>query len=396
MPLPLSGLRILAISQYGAGPFATLHLADLGAEVIKIEDPTSGGDISRTVPPYAVEGDSLFFQSLNRNKKSITLNLKHPDGYAAFRDLARVADAVFNNLRGDLPARLRLMYQDLKDVNPRLVCCSLSGFGTTGPRAKDPGYDYLVQAEAGYMALTGDPDSPPTRAGVSIVDFSAGYAAAMALLVGLLQAQRTGQGADLQISLLDSAVSMLNYLAAWHLNQGYEPERLPDSAHPSLVPSQVFRTGDGHLMVMCNKEKFWQNLCDRLEAPELRDDLRFRTFADRLEHRDELIPLLQQRFQEHPTAYWLERLQGHVPISPVNDFATAIEQIARRPDAPLPRFDHPTFGSLSTLPCPVRVDGATPAYVRGPRLGEHTDAILQEYLGYEPDRIDALRQAGAI
>jgi crotonobetainyl-CoA:carnitine CoA-transferase CaiB-like acyl-CoA transferase len=363
--------------------------------VIKIEDPSTGGDVSRSIPPYAVEGDSLFFQSLNRNTKSITLNLRHPEGYATFRELARVSHAVFNNLRGDLPGCLGLTYAALRDANPSLVCCSLSGFGSTGPRASDPGYDYIVQAEAGYMALTGEPDGPPTRSGVSIVDFSTGYSAAMALLMGLVHAGRTGEGIELQVSLLDTARSMLNYLAAWHLNEGYEPERLPDSSHPSLVPSQVFPTSDGHIMVMCNKEKFWLALCDVLDAPELHSDPRFGGFAARLEHRDELTSLLKWRFRARTTRAWLAVLDGQVPASPVNDVSTAFAQAAREPGSVI-SVPHPVFGEVRQLSCPVKLVDEEPEYRAAPALGEHTSSVLQDLLAYTPERIEALRGCGAL
>lgn len=208
---PLSGLRILAVSQYGAGPFGTLHLADLGAEVIKIEDPSTNGDVSRYVVPYNIEKDSLFFQTFNRNKKSITLNLKTEEGRALFHRLVEISDAVFSNLRGDLPAKLGLDYESLKDINPKIVCCSLSGYGKTGPRVKEPGYDYIIQGLAGFMDLTGEPDAPPTKTGLSLVDLSTGFCSALGLMAGIYQAQKIGVGCDVDTSLLDTAVSMLAY-----------------------------------------------------------------------------------------------------------------------------------------------------------------------------------------
>jgi len=282
----LSGIRVLAVSQFGAGPFGTLHLADLGAEVIKIENPNAGGDVARTVPPYTIPGDSLYYQSLNRNKLSMTLDLKHPDGQRVFRDLVQGSDAVFSNLRGDQPEALSLTYEQLKATNPRIVCCSLSGFGTTGPRRSEPAYDYLIQGLAGWMSLTGDPGATPAKSGLSMVDFSAGVVAMVGLLAGLLDAQRSGRGCAVAVSLLDSAISMLNYVAIWTLNREYHPLRPADSAHASLVPAQVFQTQDGYLVVLCFKEKFWRALTTALEAPELHTDPRFASFASRYEHRD--------------------------------------------------------------------------------------------------------------
>src|SRR5579862_3619302 len=224
-PLPLEGVRVLAVSQFGAGPFATLNLSDLGAEVIKIEDPTTGGDVSRYVPPYTAEGDSLYFQSWNRNKRSIALDLRSPAGMALFHDLVGVSDAVFNNLRGDQPAKLGLTHACLSRWNPKIVCCSLNAFGSEGPRAQDPGYDSLMQARTGYMSITGDPSGPPAACGVSFIDHAAGFAAALGLVSALYAAAKTGIGRDVEVSLLDTAYSMLTYLAVWNLNRGFEPQR---------------------------------------------------------------------------------------------------------------------------------------------------------------------------
>ena len=209
---PLEDVRIVALEQYGAGPFATMHLADLGAEVIKIEDPGAGGDIARYLPPFQTEDSSLFFETYNRNKRSLVLDIRNPAGRGVFNDLVACSDAVFSNLRGDVPALLKILYDDLKEINPRIVCCSLSGFGMTGPRAHQPGYDYILQGLCGWMALTGDPDGPPTKSGLSMVDFSGGFVAAIALLTGIHAARRDGAGMDCDLSLFDTAISLLGYL----------------------------------------------------------------------------------------------------------------------------------------------------------------------------------------
>jgi crotonobetainyl-CoA:carnitine CoA-transferase CaiB-like acyl-CoA transferase len=321
---PLEGVRILAVSQFGAGPFGTQVLADLGAEIIKIEDPDVGGDVSRYVPPYLAEQDSLYFQSFNRGKKSMTINLRHPDGQAVFRDLVRVADAVFNNVRGDQPGKLGLTYAALRDVNPRVVCCSLSGFGSTGPRAAEPGYDYLIQGYAGYMAVTGEPDGPPGKCGVSVIDFAGGYTAMLGLMVALFDAQRTGIGRDVEVSLMDTAVSMLSYFATWTLNRDWTAGRTRDSGHQTLVPAQNFPTRDGWVVVFCAKEKFWTRLVEIMGLPELGRDPRFGSFPDRLRHKNALIPLLEERFRTRSTEEWLARLRGHVPCAPVNSVRQAL------------------------------------------------------------------------
>jgi crotonobetainyl-CoA:carnitine CoA-transferase CaiB-like acyl-CoA transferase len=373
-----------------------MMLADLGAEIIKIEDPTTDGDVARFVPPGAADGDSLYFQSLNRNNRSLTLNLRTPEGRDIFHELARTADAVFSNLRGDQPERLGLLYDDLKALNPRIVCCSLSGFGMTGPRRDEPGYDYLAQAYAGFMSLTGEPEGPPARAGLPVVDFSGGLAVALGLVAGLLQARRTGIGCDVDVSLLDTAVSMLNYLAAWTLNSDFRPQRLPDSSHPTLYPSQLFATRDGHLAIMCAKEKFWQLLVPEMEIEGLANDPHFRTFSDRFTHRDELIPLLKRRFGEETTAYWLARLRGKVPCAPVNSIEEALadEQVLAR--GMVIDVEHPTMGGLRLTGNPIHLSGMETRRDPAPALGADTKAILTEDLGYSAERIATLRASGIV
>ncbi len=393
---PLQGVRILAVSQFGAGPFGTAVLADLGAEVIKIEDPGVGGDVSRYVPPFTADQDSLYFQSFNRGKKSLTLDLGHPDGQAVLRDLARVSDAVFNNLRGDQPAALGLTYAQLKEVNPRLVCCSLSGFGSTGPRAAEPGYDYLIQGYAGWMSITGEPDGPPGKCGVSVVDLSGGYAAMLGLMVALYDAQRTGVGRDVDVSLLDTAVSMLSYLAAWTLNRDWEPVRVPRSTHQTLVPSGNFRTADGWIVILCAKEKFWLSLIRLMGLGDLEHEPRFGSFADRLAHKDALVPVLEARFATRTTAEWLATLRGQVPCAPVNSVREALADEQVRAREMILEVDHPVFGRLRQVACPIKTAGAITEPAPGPRLGEHTDQLLADLLGYGAGTIDSLRARGVI
>jgi len=393
---PLDGLRILAVSQFGAGPFGTQMLADLGADIIKIEDPGVGGDSARYVPPFQGEGDSPYFQSFNRGKRSVSLNLRHPDGQGVFHDLVRVSDAVFNNARGDLPDKLGLTYDVLKEINPRVVCCSLTGYGRTGPRAAEPAFDYLVQGYAGYMAVTGEPDGPPGKCGVSVIDFAGGYAAMVGLMVGLFDAQRTGVGRDVDVSLLDTAVSMLSYFAVWTLNRDWIAERTRNSAHQTIVPAQNFATRDGWIVVFCNKDKFWRDLVETLGAPELVEDARFRSFADRFANKDALLPLLQARFATRTTDEWLDRLRGRVPCAPVNDVRQALadpQVLARDMIVEVP---HPDFGPLREVRSPVRTEGEIRLPTRAPRLGEHTEEILREILGYSESTISRLRQGGAV
>ena len=305
MTLPLADVKVLAIEQFGAGPWATLQLADLGADVIKVEDPAFGGDVGRYVPPFQEGEDSLFFETFNRNKRSLSLDLSVPAGRQVFHDLVRCGDAVYSNLRGDIPERLGLTYAQLAPVNALIVCCSLSGFGMTGPRRSEPAYDYIVQGLAGWMALTGEPDGPPTKTGLSLVDYCGGLVAALALVSGVHAARRDGRGMDCDLALFDVAVSMLTYPATWYLNAGELPQRTSHSAHPSLVPFQNFETADGWIVVACAKEKFWQRLCEVIDRPDLREDPRFRTFAGRRRHAAELLPTLEASFRQRPTAAWV-------------------------------------------------------------------------------------------
>jgi crotonobetainyl-CoA:carnitine CoA-transferase CaiB-like acyl-CoA transferase len=395
MSLPLEDVRVLAIEQYGAGPWGTVQLADLGADVIKVEDPSSAGDVGRYVPPFQDGEDSLFFESFNRNKRSVSLDLRHPEAREVLEDLVGAADALFSNLRGDQPRRLRITYDDLKHANPRIVCCSLSGFGMTGPRAAQGGYDYTIQGLAGWMSLTGEPDGPPTKSGLSLVDLSAGYVAALALMAGLWRARREGIGCDCDISLFETALHELAYVGTWVASRGFQPQRLPESAHPSMVPFQNFPTADGWIIVACPKQKFWERLCDAIGRPHLSSDPRFVDFASRNVHRDELIPELRGIFGTRSTNEWLETLRAaQVPCARVNDVAQALAepQVAAR--GGLVESDHPRLGTVRQVATPLRVgDDPTPNRL-APARGEHTDEVLADLCGYSLRRLDELSAAG--
>ena len=394
----LTGLRVLAIEQYGAGPFGTQALADLGADIVKIENPHEGGDVTRGLGPYFDErlgesAESVFFQALNRNKKSVAIDLAKPEGQAAFRNLVRNADAVACNLRGDVPDRLGLSYHALKDVNPSIVCAFLTAYGRSGERAAWPGYDYLVQAECGYFSLNGEPDSPPSRFGLSIVDFMTGYCMALSLVAGVMHARATGAGRDVDVCLYDVGLANLNYLAAWNLNAGYEPRRIARSAHPTLVPCQLFRTTDGWIYIMANKEKFFRTLCERLELPELADDDRFATFADRLKNRELLSDILDATFETAPTRHWLSVLAGAVPAAPVLGVSDALgsDFAARR--GMIERLTAESGASVDVVGSPFRIGGAEENRNRShaaPRLGQNSAELLRE-AGYGEAEIDRLR-----
>lgn len=394
--MPLEDIRIIAIEQYGAGPWGSVHLADLGADVIKIENPGTGGDVSRHVPPYEEDGESLFFETFNRNKRSIDLDITTPAGRTVLERLVRVSDAVFSNLRGDVPAKLRIRYEDLSAINPRIVCCSLSAYGMTGPRSAEPGYDYIIQGLSGWMDLTGEPDGPPTKSGLSLVDFSGGFVAALATMVGIHAARRDGVGMDCDVSLFDTALSMLSYPATWHLTRGFTPVRTSHSAHPSLVPFQNFATSDGWIVVACPKEKFWRNLTEAIGRPELAFDPRFEDFASRYAHRDELLAILGEVFLTRDTAYWLGALAtAKVPSGPVNSVAAALAgpQVTAR--GLIVETDHPRFGTVRQVASPVRAGPPRSMHRRGPRRDEDAGYVLHELLGFSPERIAELRRAGA-
>jgi crotonobetainyl-CoA:carnitine CoA-transferase CaiB-like acyl-CoA transferase len=393
---PLEDVRIVAVEQYGAGPFGSVHLADLGAEVIKIEDPRVGGDVGRYVPPYAEGEDSLFFEAFNRNKSSLSLDLATPAGRAVFEDLVKVSDAVYSNLRGDVPAKIRITYDDLKHLNPAIVCCSLTGFGMTGPRSKEPGYDYVLQALAGWMDLTGDPDGPPTKSGLSMVDYSGGFVAAISLLAGIHAARRDGIGMDCDVSLYDTAMGLLTYPATWHLNAGFTPVRTRHSAHPSLVPFQAFEAKDGWMVVGCAKEKFWQRLCVVIERPEWADDPAFATFADRDRNRDVLLPLLEEIFAQRTVEEWVEPLRAaSVPTARINDVAAALTEPHTIARDLLVETEHPRYGTVRQVASPVRVGSEPPTYRRAPLRNEDAGRILGEMLGYDTAAVSDLQDRGA-
>ena len=386
--LPLSGVRILAVEQYGAGPFGSMLLTDMGAEVIKIEPP-GAGEMARGVGPYFDEsGESQFFHSFNRNKRSLTLDLKAPEGREIFERLVKGADAVLNNLRGNQPAKLGLDFASLSPLNPKIVCAHLSAYGREGPRADWPGFDYLMQAEAGYLSVTGEPEGPPARFGLSVVDMMTGLMAAFGLSSAIVGARATGKGMDVDTSLFDTALHNLGYLATWYLNMGHNQGREPMGGHPSLVPSQLYQTADGHIFIMCNKEVFWPVLAAKMGHPEWAEDPRFLNFSKRLENKTALNALLGPAFKERPTAEWLEKLQGEVPVSPVHDVKDALENPFVKDSQRIATFEGPN--PLKMLASPLRIAGAEPPRKAGPKLGQDTDSLLQE-LGYSEGDIVALR-----
>ncbi len=399
MTLPLADVRVVAVEQYGAGPWGTLQLADLGAEIVKIEDPAVHGDVGRYVPPFAEGEDSLFFETFNRGKLSVSLDLRHPQARAVFEDIVRVCDGVYSNLRGDQPEKLGLTYEQLKHVKPEIVCCSLSGFGMTGPRASEGGYDYMMQGLAGWQMLTGEPGGPPTKSGLSLVDLSGGYASAIALLSGIWRARRDGVGCDCDVSLFETALHELMYIGPWAATHGYVPPRRRNSAHPSIVPFQNFATADGWIVVGGVKQDAWERLLDVIGRPELNDDERFATRAGRDEHRDALLPILDEAFLARTTDEWLDALlAARVPASRINTVEEALvdPQTVARED--VVEYDHPALGPVRSIRTPLRLSAGDESLerepARAPHRGEHTRSVLETLCGYTTEEVDELAAAG--
>jgi crotonobetainyl-CoA:carnitine CoA-transferase CaiB-like acyl-CoA transferase len=356
---PLHGVRIVSVEQFGAAPYGTMLLADLGAEVIKVENAAIGGDPSRKTGPYMLgANDSEYFQAFNSNKKSVALDLRSDQGKAALLGLIEGADALVNNLRGDLPARMGLDYKTLAAVKPSIVCVHLSAYGRDNERASWPGYDYLMQAESGLMALTGEPDGPPSRIGApSMIDQSSGLTAAVGLLSGIIQARATGRGCDVDTCLLDVAVHQLGYVATWYLNERHVSTRQRRSAHYSVAPVQTFPTSDGWIFIMCMTDKFWAELVNAVGRPELVLDQRFATQASRQANRDALTEIIDRELSQKPTEHWLAKLNGVLPVAPVLDLAEALENPFLRSTGMIRDTPHPARPDMRTLANPIKING---------------------------------------
>lgn len=381
---PLEGLRILTIEQYGATPYGTQLLAGLGAEVIKIENPATGGDTARAVGPFMLgECDSQYFQTFSRGKKSIALDLKSATDRAIFEKLVATADAVANNLRGDLPKKLKVDYATLGQIKPSIVCAHLSAYGRDVPREAWPGYDYLMQAEAGFLSVTGEPGGPPARFGLSMVDFMTGTMMATGLLASVLGAQRTGEGCDIDVSLYDTAMHQLSYPGVWYLNEAEETGRISRSSHPSVVPSQLVKARDGWVFLMCQLPKFWDVFCQLAGREDLMARPEYKTVNDRRENRQALQDELDAEFSKRDVADWVALLGGKVPVAPVHSVGAALDS----PNASdlIETVDHPDRPQgLRMMREPFRINGARLSGQRAPKLGEHTDALLNE-LGEDRD-----------
>ncbi len=396
---PLSGIRVIDFSRVLAGPYCTMMMADMGAEVLKIEEPGRGDDTRWWGPPFQPHRDgagqeSVYFLSVNRNKKSIALNLKSPEGREAALRLATSSDVLVENFRPGTMERLGFGFEALHKLNPRLVYCSVSGFGQTGPQRERPGYDAVAQGEGGVMSLTGFPDSSPVKVGISFADLVAGLYAFQGILLALRVVQSGGEGQCVDVSLLDGQISLLTFQAGSYFATGRSPERM-GNLHPMITPYETYRTADGHIIIAVGNESLWEKFCGVLGqpglAPDLAEDPRFSTSRRRVENRQALADLLIPLLAERPTAQWLQSLgDAGIPCGAVRSVGEALEDPQVRARGMICEVEHPALGAMRTLGIPVKLS-ATPGAVRSapPLLGQHTGEVLSTLLGYTAGQIAA-------
>jgi crotonobetainyl-CoA:carnitine CoA-transferase CaiB-like acyl-CoA transferase len=400
---PLSHIKVLDLSRVLAGPWAGQNLADLGAEVIKVERPGVGDDSRAFGPPWVKDRDgrdtkdSAYFTSANRGKKSITVNISSPAGQEIVRALAANADVLIENYKfGDL-ARYGLGYDDLKSLNPRLIYCSVTGFGQSGPYRERPGYDFMIQGMGGMMSVTGDAQGEPMRAGVPVADIITGMYASIAICAALAHRAQSGKGQHLDLALLDSQIALLAYQNTNYFATGKPPRRI-GNLHPNIVPYQPFRTADGEVIIACGNDNLYRKFCEAAGCPELATDARFATNGKRVENRAELTRLLQGIFAKRATQEWLELLEAAgVPNGPINDVAQVFAEPQVKARGVRVELDHPAAGKLPTVASPMRFSGTPLEHqLAPPLLGQHTEEILRERLGRSAAQIAALRAEGVI
>lgn len=397
MTLPLAGLRVLTFENFGAGPFGSMYLADLGAEVIKIEEPGTG-DESRAFGPPFVGGESAYFLSVNRGKKSCGIDLKTAEGKRAVEALAAKADVLVENFRPGTLARLGFGPERLAALNPRLIVCSISGFGSSGPDAQRPGYDLVIQGESGIMDITGFPDGPPSKIGTSVADLVTGLYAVQAILAAILKRERGGGTSTTEVAMLDAMASLLTFNAGMYFTTGKSPTRR-GNAHPTIFPYETFRAADGWINVGVANDKFWHLFCKALElGAAVADDPRFATAPQRVANREALRPLLDACFARQPRAHWLALLDAAgVPcgsIRTVGEVCEAEQLVSRGMRLDLA---HPTAGNVRNLSSPHRFDGV-PLHTNTapPRLGQHTREVLRDIAGLDAATVNAMEASGAI
>jgi len=392
----LDGIRVIDFTRVLAGPYCTMMLGDLGAEVIKIEQPGSGDGTRQWGPPWVGE-ESAYFLSTNRNKKSMTLNLKHKEGQRLVHELIASADILVENFRPGTTAKLGLDYEKLTAEHPSLIYCSITGYGKNGPYSERSGYDSMIQAQGGILSITGPEDGPPSKVGVAIVDITAGLHATSAILAALYHRKETGEGQHIDIALFDTQVGWLANVAHNYFATGAPPKRY-GNAHPNIVPYETFSTSNGYLAVAVGTDAQFLRLCTAVGRTDLGEDTRYRTNADRVEHRDTLVPELQNVFRQHTAGEWIELLLEHrIPVGPVNDIPTVLNDPQVLAREMVQEIEHSSLGVIQQLG-PVPKLSRTPARVHKapPTLGEDTESVLLSELGCSPSDIENLRAEAVI
>jgi formyl-CoA transferase len=396
-PALLAGVRILDLSRVLAGPYCTMLLGDLGADVIKVELPVLGDDTRHWGPPFAPGGESAYFLCTNRNKRSLTLNLKSDQGQQILRELIRNSDVLIENFKVDTLEKWGLSYEELQDIHPGLIYCTITGYGYTGPYRHLPGYDFIIQAQGGVMSITGPENGEPYKVGVAIADITAGLFACNAILAALFEHQRSGKGQRIDISLLDAQVAWLANVGSNYLISGEKPERY-GNAHPNIVPYQIFSARDGYFALAIGNDSQWRQFCTQVGKNEWALDQRFSTNAGRVENRTVLIPLLEVLFSQFKITHWLSILEAiGVPCGPINSIGQIFDDAQVQAREMVVDVPHPTAGSIRMVASPLKIP-TSEVVVRlpPPMLGEHTQQILKEILGYDEAKIDDLRSARVI